>query len=161
MLPSKKVKLRKSLIGHKMNKVTRQILKDDMTQENYEQVSDGPVEFVIDNSTVVSFSPLTEAFSVCVANDKMPQYGDSYLYKNVTDNSFWKHRVDRTIKEVAILKSVYATKENPMEFGIAFKFENGTDVCIQFIDTEDFPDTLRVIETSEASEYTEKSFRNW
>ncbi len=49
-LPSKNIELLKSLIGQKIIKVSRQLFKNDMNCENYEQLADGSVELVFDNN---------------------------------------------------------------------------------------------------------------
>lgn len=151
-LPSDNINLLKTLIGQKITKVSRQLLESDMKQENYEQMADGPTELVFSNDRVVSFFPLTEIFSVGVTNTEMHQYGDSYIYKDLTDNLFWKQRVGQAIMKVLILKSANATEKNPMEFGVEFEFENDTRACVEFIDEGEFPDTLRIIEKYEETE---------
>jgi hypothetical protein len=84
----------------------------------------------------------------------MKQYGYSYIYKNLTDNSFWKLRVNKTIKKIILIKSIYGSEENPLEFAVELEFENDTKVCIEYINEGDFPDTLRVIEKNEETRCT-------
>ena len=140
-LPSDNVDFFKSLIGLKIIKVSRQLFKDDMNRENYEQLADGSIEFVFNNNKVISFFPWTEVESVSISDTKMNQYGDSYIYKDLTNNSFWKQRVNKTITKIVIVKSIYGSEDNPLEFAVEFEFENDTKACIEYINDEDFPDT--------------------
>ena len=153
-LPSNNIDFFKSLIGLKIVKVSRQLFKDDMNQENYQQIADGPIELVFDNDKVISFYSWLEVESVCISNTEMKQYGDSYIYKELTDNSFWKLRVNKTIKKIILIKSIYGSEENPLEFAVELEFENDTKVCIEYINEGDFPDTLRVIEKNEETRCT-------
>ena len=159
-LPSNNVNFLTSLIGLKIIQVNRQLFKNDMNQENYEQLADGPIEFIFNNNKVISFYSCIEVESVSISNTMMNQYGDSYIYKNLTNNSFWKQRVNRTISKIIIVKSVYGSKENPLEFAVEFKFENDTKACIEYINDADFPDTLRVIEKNEETKCTTTVLRN-
>ena len=160
VLPSSNIDFLKSLIGLKIVKVCRQLFKDDMKGENYEQIADGPIELVFNNGNVTSFYSWLESESVCMSNTKMKQYGDSYIYKNLTDNSFWKQRVNRTITEVTLIKSIYASKENALEFAVKFEFENDIKACVEYINEGNFPDTLRVIEHNEETKCTKTVLSN-
>ena len=153
-VPSNNVDFLTSLVGLKIIKVTRQLFKNDMNQENYEQFADGPIEFIFNNNKVISFSSYIEVESISISDTKMNQYGDSYVYKDLTNNSFWQQRVNKTITKIIIVKSVYGSKENPLEFAVEFEFENDTKACIEYINDEDFPDTLRVIEENEETRCT-------
>ena len=154
-LPSNNIDLLKSLIGHKIVKVSRQLFKSDMKQENYEQLADGSVEFVLDNGRIISFLPWVEIESVRIADVKMPEWGDSYVYKELTNNSFWQHRVNHKIEKITIFQSIYASGENALEFAIEFEFENKSRVCIEYLNEGDFPDTLRVLEKNVETRCTE------
>lgn len=160
-LPSNNIDFLRSLIGRKIIKVSRQLFKNDVNQENYEQMADGPIEFVFDNNKVISFYSWTEVESVSITNVKMIQYGDSYIYNNLTDNLFWKHRVGEVITKIIIFKSIYGSEENPLEFAVEFEFENDTKVCIEYLNEGDFPDTLRVIEENEETRCTKTVLSNY
>ena len=153
-LPSNNVDFLTSLIGLKIIKVSRQLFKSDLNQENCEQMADGSIEFIFNNHKIISFYSYTEVESISVSNTKMNQYGDSYIYKDLTNNLFWKKRVNKTITKITIVQSVYASKENSLEFAVEFEFENETKACIEYINDEDFPDTLRIIEENEETECT-------
>ena len=154
MLPSESIELLKSLIGFKIIKVSRQLFKDDMNQTNYEQIADGSVEFVFNNKKVISFSHWLEVESVSITNAKMNQYGDSYVYKDLTNNLFWKNRINNKIVRIVLVKSIYGSEDNALEFAVEFEFENDTKACIKYINEENFPDTLRVIEQNEETRCT-------
>ena len=90
----------------------------------------------------------------------MPQYGDNHIYKDLTNNSFWKQRVNQKVVKVLILKAVNTTEKNPIEYGVEFEFENNTRACIEFIDEVEYPDTLRVIGQNEVTECIKTVFSN-
>jgi len=54
----------------------------------------------------------------------------------------------RNIKIVSlkILKSKYASEENPEEFGLQFILENDENFLIEYLNDEEIPDTLRLAE---------------
>ena len=154
-LPSDKIDFLRSLIGQKIVKVSRQLFKSDLNQENYEQLADGSVEFVFENGKVLSFLSWVEIESVRIADVKMPKWGDSYIYKELTKNSFWRQRVNQKIDKITIFKSIYASGDNALEFAIEFEFENKTKACIEYLNEENISDTLRVIEENEETRCTQ------
>ena len=160
-LPSDNINLFQSLIGQKVIEVSRRLLESDLALEDYEQMADGATELVFDDGRVISFFSWTEIFSVgVVANEKIPRSGGYSIYKNLTNNSFWKQRVSQKITKVTIFKSIYATEDNPLEFGIEFEFENNLKICIEYVDGEEISDTLRVIEENEETRCTKTVLSN-
>ena len=84
----------------------------------------------------------------------MNQYGDSYIFKNLTDNLFWKQRIGEAITRITIFRSIYASEDNPLEFAVEFEFKNDTKACIEYLNEGNFPDTLRIIEQNEETRCT-------
>ena len=82
-----------------------------MYLENYEQMADGPTELVFSNSKIVSFFPWTEIFSIGITQVKIEREGRCSIYKDLTDNPFWRQRVGQVIMKVIILKSTNATEK--------------------------------------------------
>lgn len=120
-----------------------------MDLKNFEQMADGTTEIKFDNNKGVCFVAITEANSVGVIEETLQFTGSSYIIFNVTNNIFWKERVNQTISKIEILKSKYASDDNPSEFAVEFQFKNSKCVCIEYLNEEEFPDTIRVIEKYE------------
>ena len=156
-LPSDNVDFFKSLIGQKITNVSRRLLESDLYLENYEQMADGPTELVFSNGKIVSFFPWTEIFSIGITQARIKREGISSIYKDLTNNSFWRQRVDRAITKVIILKSTNATEKDPMEFAIEFEFEDNIKVCIECVDD---PDSLRIIKKHEETKCTKTVLSN-
>jgi len=148
-LLSSNINLLKSLIGKKIVRVRRQIIKNEMNLDNFEQEADGPVELSFDNNKVISFVDWTEPSSVGVADAEMTIYGGGYLLIELTNNSFWKPRIEQKIVQVIILEDLGASADYPGEFGIEIKFENNEQVCIEYADDAVYSDILRVSEKFE------------
>lgn len=145
-IASQNLHILKPLIGTKITNVTRQLYSPDADLENFQQNADGPIEIQFDNDIVVNFRALTEANSIAIFEGKMPIYGESYIYMDVSHNSFWKSRIRQKIVEIYILQSEFCSEENPCEFGLEIVFENNNKVCIEYLDEDDFPDTLRIVD---------------
>jgi hypothetical protein len=144
-LASQNLDILKRMIGAKIISVTRQIYSGDTNLDDFQQNADGAIEIKFDNDIIVNFRALTEANSISVFKGEMPVYGESYIYTNVSNNSFWTSRIGQKITEIYILQSEFCSVENPSEFGLKIVFENNTKVCIEYLDEEDFPDTLRIV----------------
>ncbi|ELS01074.1 hypothetical protein Xen7305DRAFT_00007750 [Xenococcus sp. PCC 7305] len=145
-LPSTNIDLLKSLIGKKIVKVRRQIIKNEMRLENFEQEADGPVELTFDDDKVISFIDWTEPISVGVADGEMTIYGGGYFLMELTNNSFWQQRIGQKIVQVTILKILTPSPNFPGEFGIEIEFENNKKVSIEYIDDSECPDIIKVLE---------------
>ena len=143
-LPSRNLSLLKKLLGNKIVSVKRQLFQGDTDLVDYEQNADGPVELVVSDGSVVHFVADSETFSVGVVPGKMPRYGDSYNYKDLSDNFFWHNRVGQEIKQLVIFKSPDYSTDYPSEFGIEILFANKKKVLIEYRDEEDYPDMIRV-----------------
>lgn len=145
-LPSKNIEVLKSLLSKKIISVKRQLFKDDMDLDEYQQNADGPIEFRFDDNTVVHFFANTEMFSVGVIAEAMPNYGDSYEYLDVSKNPFWSVRVNQEISKITFLKSSNWSEGYPSEFGIEILFGNGKKVLIEYLDEEEYPDMIKLAE---------------
>lgn len=109
-------------------------------------MADGTTEIKFDNNKVVCFVAITEGNSVGVTEKSLQIPGSSYLILDVTNNKFWQQRINRNIDKIEVLKSQYASENNPSEFAVEFQFTNGNYACIEYLDEEECPDTIRVIE---------------
>lgn len=145
-IPSKNTDLLQHFIGDYIVKINRQIFKGDMDLEDFEQMADGPIEISLSSGTVLCFYALSEINSIAIQEGSMSDYGESYTFYDVTDNDFWRIRTGKIIKSISILKSKYASLENSSEFGIGLKLDNGLEVYFEYLDEEDFPDTVRITE---------------
>lgn len=134
----------KSLIGTQIISVSRYILKSDSHIDEFQQNGDGPVEIQFDNGTVIHFRAYTQGNSVTIFTGKMPLYGDSYMYMDVTHNSFWSSRIWQKITDVYIFQSEHFVPDFPLECVLEMFFANNTNACIEYIDNEEFFDALRV-----------------
>ncbi|ELS01075.1 hypothetical protein Xen7305DRAFT_00007760 [Xenococcus sp. PCC 7305] len=148
-LPSTNIDLLKSLIGKKIVKVRRQIIKNEMNLDNFEQEADGPVELTFDDHKVISFIDWADPSSVGVADREMTIYGGEYLLMELTNNSFWQQRIEQKIVQVIILNDLGTSVDYPGEFGIEIEFENNKQVCIEYADDAVYSDVLRVSEKFE------------
>ena len=143
-VPSKNLDILKHLHGRSIIQVSRQIFRSDMDLDDFEQMADGATEVKLDDDKVIHFYALTEASSIGIQEGQMKQYGDSYTFLEVNNNDFWKIRIGKTITEVSILKSKYASADNPSEFGIGLKLEGDVEVYFEYLNEEDFLDTIRL-----------------
>jgi len=145
-LPSHNVSLFKNLLGKRIASIKRQLFQGDIDLTDHEQNADGPIELTTSDGLVIHFIADTELFSIGIALGEMPQYGDSYKLRDLSDNTFWRVRVDQEITELTLLKSADYSDEYPSEFGIEISFINGEKALIEYKDEEDYPDMIRVTE---------------
>lgn len=144
-LLSKNIHFLKSLIGKKIVLVRRQLFEDDLNLDDYEQSADGPIELTFNDKMVVHFEALTEPLSVGIVVGEMPKYGESYKPFDLTNNKFWKDKIDQSIIRLTLLKSLEWTKTYPCEFGIEIIFENGEKIFITYISEDEHQfDAIRV-----------------
>lgn len=143
---SKNLSILESLLGRKIVQIKRQIFLGDLDLKNFEQSADGPIEFKLDDNRSINFFPITSVNSVGIEERCMKRYGESYQLKDVTGNSFWEKRRNIKIVSLKILKSKYASEENPEEFGLQFILENDENFLIEYLNDEEIPDTLRLAE---------------
>lgn len=155
-LPSQNIELLRSFLGKKIVSVKRQLFKDDMYLEEYEQNADGPIELSFNDGTVAHFVAKIETYSVGVLAGGMPRYGSSYAQFDVSNNIFWRDRVDQQIRQVAILRASDWSEDYPSEFGIDILFENGSTVLIECLDEQECPDMIKV-----AEKYTGWPYASW
>ena len=148
-LPLQNIELLNSFLGKKISVVKRQLFKDDMDLDEYEQNADGPVELTFDDKTVVHFVAETETLSIGVIGGCMPRYGANYALTTISNNSFWCDRTEQKIVRIVVLKSCHWSEDYPSEFGIEIWFENGKKVLIEYLNEEDFPDMIKVAEQYE------------
>lgn len=146
MLPSKNITLLKLLTSKKITNVERQIYIGDNDLSDFEQNADGPIQLTLDGGMIVYFFAITELNSIGLSANLMPTYGDSYKTIDVTRNYFWRSRINKSILEIHILQSIYASKNNPSEFGVEFIFSDRSKVCFEYLDEEEHLDMIRVID---------------
>ncbi|NES98365.1 MAG: hypothetical protein F6K32_24920 [Desertifilum sp. SIO1I2] len=151
-LPFQKQKLFQNLVNTKIVSVRRHIFISDMDLDGFEQMADGSTEIKFNNSKIICFVAIAEANSVGVIEQSLPITGSSYISLNLTNNNFWQERINQKIEKIEILKSQYASNNNPSEFAVEFQLKNGKCVCIEYLDEEEFPDTIRVIEKYEENQ---------
>jgi hypothetical protein len=155
-IPSENIILLQHFLDRSIVKVSRQLLKSDMNLDDFEQMADGPTEIQLDDGTFFSLYALSEIGSIGIQGGKMKQYGDSYTFVDVTNNDFWRARVGKKIKSIEILQSKYASPDNPSEFGIKLGLESSTEVNFEYLDEEDYPDTIRVVAKYIGPDYLRK-----
>lgn len=145
----------KSWIGQEVIGVKRQIFINDKDLENFEQMADGPIEVLLSDSRLFHFVSMVTPMSIGMATGEMPKYGDSHESIDPSLNSFWESRLRKTIQSVRILKSKTASTHCPYEFGLKLGLQDGPDICFEFIDEKDWPETLRIVEKISGSDYVE------
>ena len=133
-IPSKNLTLLKSLIGTRIVFVSRYIFKSDFDLDDFQQNADGSVEITFDNGTVTHFSAFTTGSSVAIFEGKAPLYGESYVYMDVSHNSFWSSRIGQKITNINILQLESFSADYPAECVLEIIFENNTRACIEYID---------------------------
>lgn len=143
-LLSQNLNILKSLIGTRIVSVSRYLLKSDFHVDDFQQNADGPVEITFDNGTIIYFNSFTSGESISMFEGKMPLYGESYVYKDVSNNLFWSSRIRQKITKMYVLKSEYFSTDFPLECVLEIFFENNTKACVEYLSDEDFIDTLRV-----------------
>lgn len=148
-IPSQNIEFLKSLLSKSIISVKRQIFESDMDLNNYEQIADGATELKFNNDKFICFFAITEINSIGINENLMQPSGSSYIILNLSNNLFWQQRINQEIEAIDILQSNYASADNPSEFGVELKFKNGNYVCIEYINEEDFPDTIRILEKYE------------
>ncbi|MDP1696380.1 MAG: hypothetical protein Q8L45_01110 [Xanthomonadaceae bacterium] len=143
-LPSQNMSIFTTLLGKRITSVKRQLFKHDMDLPGYEQNADGPIQFIINDGSIVHFIADTETFSIGIVSGEMPRFGSSYELRDVSNNSFWSGKVGQEIKQIALLKSKDWSKDYPCEFGIELSFSYGETALIEYLDEEDYPDMIKV-----------------
>jgi hypothetical protein len=133
-----------TMIGDKIIKAKRQILISDKNIPYYEQNADGPIEIRLKSGLMFHIISHTEGNSILIKEGQMPKYEKYFEEVNVSENSFWKVRLNKTIKNIFILKSLYAEHDNPSEFGIELLFDDSNSLIIEYLDEEDWPDMMRI-----------------
>lgn len=144
-IPSQNIDLLTSLLNTKIISIKRQIFRDDMCLQDFEQMADGSVEIEFSNGKIIHFFAITEYDSVGLSEDNAKLYGDSYLTINPGKNQFWKSRINQEVSHIYILESIHSSAHKPIEFGVEFKLINCMSFCIEYINDENVLDTIRVI----------------
>ena len=96
-IASQNLDILKPMIGAKITAVKRQLYKSDADLNDFQQNADGPIEIMLDDNRVVNFRALTKANSISLFEGKMPTYGESYVYMDVSHNLFWKSKIEQRI----------------------------------------------------------------
>lgn len=146
-IPSQASQLANSLIGRRIIRVRRYVLRSDydiLPRVARDEESDGPVELALDDGRFISVVSDTESMSVEVAALSLPVFGDSYVYINPGDNIYWSERLHREINAVALLRSRHASNAYPSEFGFELGLGDGLRVLCEYISDEEHTDTLRL-----------------
>lgn len=145
-LPSAQVQLLRNLVRARLIGVERWLFAGDRGLQDFEQEADGPTSFFFDGDRVLHMQPSTELLSLLVSSSAGPEYGDSYVRTDVSENRFWSRRVGARVSRLEILQSAFSNAEYPAEFGLEFHFDNGTGATVEYVDSVDRSDTLRVCE---------------
>lgn len=103
-----------------------------------DQESDGPVEFLLDDSTVFHLTCNTDDMAVDVYKGPMPRFGPSYsANRDVSSNEFWSRRIGKRITAVDVLQSVYEPEDAPSGFGLEIFFDGAGPILVEHaIDSE-------------------------
>jgi hypothetical protein len=126
--------------------IKRQICIHDLNIDDFEQMADGPIEFTLIDGKVINFFSIPEVDSVGIEEGCMNLYGDSYILQDLSNNEFWKSRTNQKIISATILQSKYFSPSNPSEFGLEFELENGKYFYIEYLNEDNFFETLRVLD---------------
>jgi hypothetical protein len=152
LAPTAQTGLLRELLGRRLSRVIRWLYAEDSDRPDFEQDADGPSSLVFDSDFVLHVEADPERQGIKLSAETLPEYGIGYRWTDVSGNSFWKPRVGMQVVQFTILRSKFATAEYPMEFGLELQFENGLTACVEYVDTEEWPDTLRVRRSIDAED---------
>lgn len=136
----------KSILNSKIVRVRRQLYDGDFDVFDYEQNADGPVELDFDNGVTLYFAADTESFSVKVGVGAMPIYCESYKLLDLSNNDFWRLRVGKIVDGVSVLKGADSDSVYLFEFGVELLLAGGISVLVEYLDSSEFPDMIKVSE---------------
>ena len=137
-------KILKELVGERIIAARRQLFKDDLDLRDCEQNADGPLEIELEGGRFITFTAVTEALGINIIKGRMPAYGPSYIYRDITLNEFWSQRLGSEIKRVAALKNVDSEGDFSREFGLLISLGNGKSFVVEYLNEEEWPDMMRV-----------------
>ena len=132
------------LEGRRLTRVVRWLFESDSDRTDFEQDADGPTSLYFEPSLLIHIQPDTEKCGLKVSDADPSGFGPGYVARDVSRNRFWAQRTGARVIHVEILKSVHATQDLPSEFGLEVHFHQGLTAGLEYIDTEEWPDTLRV-----------------
>ena len=147
--PTDVMRLLARVIGQNIVRVRRAALVsdyNDLPQNTRDEESDGETEFVFGNGDVLHLTSHTESMSVQIAGELLPEDNRYSKIVDVTQNSFWKERVERKVTGIDVLVSDSATNSNRQEFAIGFHFAGAPSCYVEYISDEDHVDQIRVID---------------
>lgn len=143
-LPTQRTDLLRAILGRRLSRVIRWLYEEDIDRLDFEQDADGPTSLIFDPQFVLHVQADQERQGVKLSTVESIEYGSGYRLTDVSENRFWKPRVGNRVARIAVLKSKHATSDYPMEFGLELGFEIGLNFCLEYVDSEEWPDTLRV-----------------
>ena len=145
LLPSESTNFLTSVIGTKITEVVRDLLLEEyefLPPNLRDEECDGLILITLNDNRSFILIPDVARLSINIGVGCKLKYGSGYVEKNVTNNNFWKDRVNQKINEINILKSLYASEEYASEFGLEFILSNKKKIIFEYIDDEDY---LRII----------------
>lgn len=160
-LPSENIRACRDLIGTKIVAVRRQLFIGDFDLPDFEQNADGPVELTFDNGAVLTMFADTERLSLTVEFNRMPKLGEGYIPVDVSQNAFWRDRLNAPVLDLIIIQSANPSEQYPCEFAVQFSLQGGLNVAVEYLNEEELPDMVRVVEQcSDSSRYVLHALRS-
>jgi hypothetical protein len=136
-----------SLVGKKLSRVQRQLFLNDYafyTAETRDQESDGPTEFRTVDGTEFHFLGNTEQQSIEIFSGPSPRYGESFANKDITLNTFWSSRINKSIISMDVLQSIYGVEGALSAFGVEFFFDGAESFVMEYLSDETHQDQVRI-----------------
>ncbi|HYF78802.1 MAG TPA: hypothetical protein VD973_16835 [Symbiobacteriaceae bacterium] len=134
--------------GKRLERVTRTLLPCDyeaLPAEERDELSDGSLDLFFEGGLHICLWSYTEPMSVGVVPDPLPV--PDWVYRDVSENGFWKERVGQIVVGVTVLKApVYdmkgTTEVCPSEFGLLFDLSEGGRFLVEYSMLYPYSDSL-------------------
>jgi len=133
-----------SFLGCKIVEVRRFLFKDEynrLPSDSKDESSDGLTVFKLESGQYFFVVPVTENAGIKIGLGNVTNQSDLSFEKDVTENLFWKERLG-VLKKIEVLSE----PQNNNEFALQLVFENHKKAVIQYIDNDNFFDSLIVSE---------------
>lgn len=142
--PNEIPEILQSFLGRKIVEVRRFLFKDEynrLPSDSKDESSDGLTVFKLESRQYFFVVPVTENAGIKIGLGNVTNQSDLSFEKDVTENLFWKERLG-VLKKIEVLTE----PQNNNEFALQLVFENHKKAVIQYIDNDNFFDSLIVSE---------------
>ena len=143
----------KGILGNRLLSVVRWLYQEDRDRQDFDESADGPTSLFFESGLVLHVEPAPELESLKLSGGDTRDYSGSYHRTDVSKNSFWSQRIGQRVSQIEVFRSKYSSPTFPAEFGLQLTFENDLTVALEYINDEDWPDTLRIRAKIEALDH--------